>query len=133
MLEFADANVVKDKNAKTASAILKEFLSILGIEFKESKDQAGSTVEYLGILIKFMSNGDIILAITQSRRLSLLKKMTEIIDSGLLTPADALSMAGKLVFATTTCWGRFGRCMITPFYWRGHAPVNTNRITNKIR
>lgn len=108
-------------------------LALLGIEFKESKDQAGTTVEYLGILIRFLPRGAIELSITPKRRLSLMITMQEILDENTLSPADALAIAGKLGFACTTVWGRFGRGMITPFYWRGYAPINNHKLTDKIR
>ena len=60
--------------------------------------------------------------------------MQEILSTKALSPADALSVAGKLSFATTTVFGRFGRCMITPFFIRGHTSMCSRnyKITEQI-
>ena len=59
------------------------------------KTEVGESVNYLGIIIKLM-HGGIFFSLSDARIEKLIYYITSHISSGLLSPGDASSLAGKL-------------------------------------
>ena len=63
------------------------------------------------------------LMITQKRIKSLEQLLTKILHSGVLGSGLAASVAGKLGFSLSACFGRFGRCRLRPLVARAYSPT----------
>ena len=71
--------------------------------------------DYLGIHNDFSqmySRGEARVRVTDSRRADLIELLTEAIDSGALSPAQAESLHGKLQFAISGSFGKVGRAAL---------------------
>ena len=93
-------------------ADLEEFLiEILGMELNRDKTEHGPAVIFVGIKIE-VRDGEVVCTITPERLRKLLWWIRDHIDRGEMTQGEAASLHGRLSWATSGLYGRFGRAML---------------------
>ena len=66
------------------------------------------------------------------RVLRITKWIQTFLDNNKLTPAEAAELAGKLVFLSTTMFGKLGRAALRCVYGRQHSPSPNTKLTRTI-
>jgi hypothetical protein len=122
---FYDDSVVVDlaHSIHSSQGCLGDLHALLGIPFAPAKHVPGSpTAPYLGVLTDFSrlpAEGVMSMRLKPSRREKLLEALDAAIESRQLRPASAASLAGKLMFAILSVFGKVGRAALHEL--RAHA------------
>ena len=69
----------------------------------------------------------------EGRVKKILKILSDILDSGLMSPATAASVRGKLQFTLSTAYGRVGRAALSGFVSRQYSASDSSELTDDLR
>ena len=115
-----------DFSARSAQQCLVDFHILLGLPLSEDKQEKCEPInKYLGIENDFSRSGvdgTARVRMTQSRREQLVKTITDILECGTMSPAEASSLHGKCQFAITAPFGKVGRSVLILLRERWHQP-----------
>jgi hypothetical protein len=103
----------------TAVSDLKEFVVlVLKMHFKDSKFKWGQTLVYIGLQVR-LARDSIRFSLHANRRWKYIFLLRRYCESNLLYRPEAEELAGRLMWACTSLYGRCGRAYIGPIYRRG--------------
>ncbi len=109
------------------------FKKTLGFDMKRSKEQPPAFMQKtLGVSLSFMDDC-ITVAPTAARVQKMTSAIQQCLHTDLLSSHDAETMAGKLVFLSTTMFGRMGRAATKPIYGRQYFTVRNRKLTHALR
>ena len=69
---------------------------------------------------------------TASRIKKITAAITKYITNNRLTPAEAAELAGKLVFLSTTMYGKVGRSQLKTIYGRQYSQKHNDKLTHAL-
>jgi hypothetical protein len=91
--------------------------------FQPAKTESGPRIGYLGILMSVRPDqSGIDFLLSRARQITLVAQCDSHLESGELKPREASELAGRLGFSQTSLFGRVGRAMIRPLYFRAQRP-----------
>ena len=88
----------------------------LGFVVKKEKGESGRAICFLGVCVRPVSGGGAEVNISGERRSRLIAAINGALESGLLPPAEAPSLAGKLNFAQCAAFAKVGRSFFPSIY-----------------
>ncbi len=120
-------------SAPSGFTSFKECNNKLGFEMKTSKEQPEAYEQRVqGVQLTF-KDAYVQVAPTDARVTSMTTTMQHCMARNHLSPHEAAQMAGKLVFLSTTVFGRVGRAATKPIYGRQYSPSPNQKLTKAIR
>ena len=109
--------------------VVKALLGQDAIE--ESKLQCGNPLTILGIDAVVKAN-EVIMWPTETKLTQWKRELQVCIDTERMSSGAASKLAGKLSFATQSCFKKFGRALIKPFYAQQYAPNSKSRCSQAL-
>ena len=124
--QFYDDVAVVDQvcGANSAQSTLNHFFSLLGFPFAPRKHVRSRFANpFLGVVSDFahVRAGYVVVRVKEKRRRRLLSELSSVLESGVLTPAHASRLRGKLFFTTSSAFFGVGRPALQAFTERQYA------------
>ena len=119
-----DCYCVEPQGTITSSLwVVRELCAILGLELAHAKEKAPcTTIDILGAAIK-LTHEDVTAQLTDQRRSDYLTLLRNVLRKNNLSPAAAAKIRGKLGFAQSMLFGKYGRAMLHEFTMRQYSPA----------
>lgn len=99
---------------------------------RERKTERSPSLIYIGVQM-VLESARLLLSLSAPRRAKLRRIINDHLSSGLMTTGDASSLAGKLVWGSSTVFGRLGRAMVNPIFRRSTATDPHVNINSTLR
>ena len=117
---FDDFVVVEPAStASSGQEVLRGLMALLNFPFAAAKAvDVRDHVTFLGVEtdLSFVSSGEVVVAVSASRKRKLADEIEGILKEGYLSGARAASLCGKLQFTLTWAFGKLGRACMRPIY-----------------
>ena len=121
---------------KPALETVDSFFNILGALINDKKTDLGREVVFLGLLGEFPNreNGMTLAISLQAEKARTWSRMIQkALDLGVIGHKELESLIGRLSFALTSIFGRFGRAMLAILYAKKNAPTYHPLISDRER
>ena len=113
--------------------LFKRINTLIGHKIHPKKGEYGAVVEFLGVIFDMSFTGKLVLCLSLQRIESITNSLVIALNDNALSATDAGTLAGKLTFAQSVCFGRYGRAKLKPIYSRQHAPSRVKKLNHELR